>query len=227
MWSTLTTHVGSSGSRRTKTISRLLKLLALPCTLKDLGIEVSTGRVVDFRSRDALLTEPIPAAYPLIYPGNLRDGSFMWPSENIRKVQCRPGRRERHGSACSGGLVLCCKTVLRERGATAIVASAWSPLEIPGPVAFENHLNVFHVKGTGLDEETARGLTIWLNSTLVDRFFRIFSGHTQVNATDLRSMRFPARDALCQLGRHTGALPSQAEIDQLVSSAISHAQRAA
>jgi adenine-specific DNA-methyltransferase len=98
---------------------------------------------------------------------------------------------------------------------------------MPGPIAFENHLNVFHIKGAGLDEETARGLTVWLNSTLVDRFFRMFSGHTQVNATDLRSMRFPTRDALQRLGGYIGALPSQAEIDQLVSDAITDIRTAA
>ena len=33
---------------------------------------------------------------------------------------------------------------------------------------------------------------MWLNSSLVDEFFRTFSGHTHVNATDLRTMRFPS-----------------------------------
>ena len=92
--------------------------------------------------------------------------------------------------------------------------------EVPGPVAFENHLNVFHVKGEGLDEETARGLTVWMNSTLIDRFFRIFSGHTQVNATDLRSMRFPTRDALRRIGQSAGPVASQADVDRLVSAFV-------
>lgn len=108
-----------------------------------------------------------------------------------------------------------------------IVASAWSPLDVRGPVAFENHLNVFHQQGAGLDEATARGLTLWLNSSLVDRFFRTFSGHTQVNATDLRSMRFPAPGALRRLGQHAGSLASQAEVDQLVSAALGKSRGAA
>ena len=62
-------------------------MLALPCTLKELGVEVSTGKVVDFRSRSALLTDPKPSAYPLVYPGNLRGSGFEWPRQDIRKAQ--------------------------------------------------------------------------------------------------------------------------------------------
>ena len=34
----------------------------------------------------------------------------------------------------------------------------------------------------------------------VDEQFRRFSGHTQVNATDLRLMKYPSRDILTRLG---------------------------
>ena len=55
-------------------------------------------------------------------------------------------------------------------------------------MGFENHLNYFHKKGRGIDMPLARGLAAFLNSTLVDAYFRQFNGHTQVNATDLRSL---------------------------------------
>ena len=199
-------------------------MLALPCTLKELRIEVSTGRVVDFRSRSALLTGPTPAAYPLIYPGNLRGGGFEWPRSDIRKAQWfLPVEAKDKELLLPEGWYCVVKRFSAKEERRRIVASAWSPREAPGPVAFENHLNVFHVRGEGLDEETARGLTVWMNSTLVDRFFRIFSGHTQVNATDIRSMRFPTRDVLRRLGQSTGSLASQVEVDQLVSAVMQRA----
>lgn len=68
-------------------------------------------------------------------------------------------------------------------------------------MGFENHLNYFHVGGRGLSMELARGLTAFLNSTLVDVCFRQFNGHTQVNATDLRNLRYPARRQLERIGR--------------------------
>jgi adenine-specific DNA-methyltransferase len=196
-------------------------MLALPHTLKELGLEVSTGRVVDFRSRSALLTEPTPTAHPLIYPGNLRGGGFEWPRQSIRKAQWfAPVEAKDKELLLPEGWYCVVKRFSAKEERRRIVASAWSPHDVPGPVAFENHLNVFHVRGEGFDEETARGLTVWMNSTLVDRFFRTFSGHTQVNATDLRSMRFPTRDALRQLGQGAGPLASQASVDQLVSAVV-------
>jgi hypothetical protein len=67
-------------------------------------------------------------------------------------------------------------------------------------LGFENHLNLFHENKRGLPEELAHGLAAYLNSTFVDENFRRFSGHTQVNATDLKLMRYPSRDVLIEFG---------------------------
>ncbi|WP_258869003.1 hypothetical protein [Alkalilimnicola ehrlichii] len=67
-------------------------------------------------------------------------------------------------------------------------------------LGFENHLNLFHENKQGLPESLARGLAVFLNTTAVDEQFRRFSGHTQVNATDLKLMKYPSRDDLIQLG---------------------------
>lgn len=63
-------------------------------------------------------------------------------------------------------------------------------------IAFENHLNVIHDQGRGVDPVLARGIALWLNSTCVDRYVRAFNGHTQVNATDLRRVPLPRYDEL-------------------------------
>ena len=67
-------------------------------------------------------------------------------------------------------------------------------------LGFENHLNVFHEDKHGLPELLARGLAMFLNTTAVDENFRLFNGHTQVNATDLRKMKYPSRETLIELG---------------------------
>lgn len=52
----------------------------------------------------------------------------------------------------------------------------------------------------------------------IDTYFRQFNGHTQVNATDLRALRYPKRDTLIALGRQLqGILPTQDDLDALVS----------
>lgn len=61
----------------------------------------------------------------------------------------------------------------------------------------------------------------WLNSTVVDDYFRIFSGHTQVNATDLRKLRYPDAVTLKTLGDAGGNLRiTQAETDAIVDEAV-------
>ena len=82
---------------------------------------------------------------------------------------------------------------------------------------FENHLNFFHDHGRGMPLDLARGLGLYLNSSIVDTHFRQFSGHTQVNAADLRNMPYPSRKRLIRAGEaHRAETRSQAETDALV-----------
>lgn len=197
------------------------RMLSLPGTLTDLGVTVSTGRVVDFRSRECLLDDALAGAVPLIYPGNVRGGRVSWPLA-IRKPQWfLPAADKDTRLLVPQGWYCVVKRFSAKEERRRIVAAVWSPEATPGPVAFENHLNVFHTGGAGLDPDIARGLSLWLNSTLVDRYFRTFSGHTQVNATDLRTLRFPDPSTLLALGALAGdRLPGQNEIDALVDEAV-------
>ena len=63
----------------------------------------------------------------------------------------------------------------------------------------------------------AKGLALYLNSSLFDKCFRLFSGHTQVNATDLRKMRYPSREELVRLGMHVrDDMPDQDAVDAIL-----------
>jgi adenine-specific DNA-methyltransferase len=75
---------------------------------------------------------------------------------------------------------------------------------------------VFHIKKQGFDYETAMGLACFLNSSLLDSYFRIFSGHTQVNATDLRNMKYPSLQNLQLLGKKYDIKMNQKQIDNLL-----------
>ncbi len=68
----------------------------------------------------------------------------------------------------------------------------------------------------------AKGLAAYLNSTVVDSYFRQFNGHTQVNATDLRNMPYPSRKQLEQLGKRiSDVFPAQTALDELVKETLS------
>jgi len=194
-------------------------MAGMPATLKDLGLKVSTGRVVDFRSRQNLRETPRDGDLPLVYPGNLREGVIEWP-RNLRKPQGFAVLTEEDRKLLvPSGCYVVVKRFSAKEERRRVVAAVWDPaVNGQADVAFENHLNYFHANGTGLDRDLGVGLSLWMNSGIVDKFFRTFSGHTQVNATDLRTLRFPVLDALRALGRAvtSAALPPQEQIDNLV-----------
>ncbi|HEY3898030.1 MAG TPA: Eco57I restriction-modification methylase domain-containing protein [Chthoniobacter sp.] len=61
------------------------RLSELPDTLASLGLTVSTGRVVDFRLKNALRPQPVPGTVPLLYPCHFNGGTIHWPKLDARK----------------------------------------------------------------------------------------------------------------------------------------------
>ena len=72
-----------------------------------------------------------------------------------------------------------------------VVAAVFEPIDGYSEIAFENHVNVIHQGKRPLSPELASQIAQYLNSDDVDVFFRMFSGNTQVNATDLRRLHVP------------------------------------
>jgi adenine-specific DNA-methyltransferase len=104
-----------------------------------------------------------------------------------------------------------------------VVAAVYDParLRLAERVGFENHLNYFHARGRGMPKVVAWGLATYLNSTLVDAYFRQFNGHTQVNAADLRSLRYPSLTQLKTMGRRAPRSSSeQARVDVVVQAVL-------
>ena len=67
-----------------------------------------------------------------------------------------------------------------------------------------------------LDNDFAKGLWAYLNSNIVDQYFRQFNGHTQVNAADLRMLRYPSRKQLVAMGKQIYGF-DQELFDELVN----------
>ncbi|HET9959448.1 MAG TPA: Eco57I restriction-modification methylase domain-containing protein [Polyangiaceae bacterium] len=194
---------------------------ALACNLRDIGLGVSTGKVVDFRAKWALRGDPGPGIGPLIYPTHFAEGRVRWPKQGKKPNGLLDDASTEELWMPSGTYVLVKRFSAKEER-RRVVAVVFDPEDVPGKkVGFENHLNVFHVNGGGIGPMLARGLAAFLNSTLTDRYFRQFNGHTQVNATDLRNLRYPAADQLLALGKRLedpGC--AQEELDELVADVI-------
>ncbi len=200
------------------------RMASLPCGLADLGINVSTGRVVDFRARDFLRDDPGSNTVPLIYPTHFNCGYVAWPKIGGRKANGLADEDATQALMVPNATYVLTKRFTSKEERRRVVAVVCDPARLPADVTqlgIENHVNYFHANGCGLPKVLARGLAAYLNCSLVDRYFRQFNGHTQVNATDLRSLRYPALDALKTMGKRIGkSFPDQAGLDAIVDKVL-------
>lgn len=188
------------------------------CSLKDLDLKVSTGRVVDFRVKDLLRKESSKESVPLIYPSHFSQGFIKWPILNFKKPDSIARAAKQRGLLLPAGYYVLVKRFSSKEEPRRIVAAVYDPNRIPNDmVGFENHTNYYHRNNQGMPVAMAKGLAVFLNSTIVDQYFRQFSGHTQVNATDLRKLKYPSKEKLQALGsKVSNTFPTQDELDRLV-----------
>ena len=172
-------------------------------TLGEIGLSVSTGPVVDFRVRDHLRASPDASTVPLIYPQHFDGLAVRWPQQGAKKPNALALNSVTRKSTYAPGTYCVVRRLSSKEEKRRVVACVVTPEALGGPerLAFENHVNVFHIRKAGLPPTVARGLAIYLSSTAFDASFRRFNGHTQVNVGDLKHMRYPSLDALNALGR--------------------------
>jgi adenine-specific DNA-methyltransferase len=191
-------HVPTSFGRSSIELSGAIRY-----TLDEIGLMVSTGPVVDFRLKEHLRQMPEAGTVPLLYSGHFSGKTVQWPKENLKKPNAILRNADTEKWLYPSGHYCVTRRFSSKEERRRIVASVVDPVAFTGAstLGFENHLNVFHQFKQGIPEALAHGLTVFLNTTAVDEHFRRFNGHTQVNATDLRSMRYPSRDSLIALGK--------------------------
>jgi adenine-specific DNA-methyltransferase len=172
-------------------------------SLEDIGIKVSTGPVVDFRLKTHLREMPDEDTIPLLYPGHFSGAALEWPKAGLKKPNAIRRNDETEKWLFPNGHYCVVRRFSSKEEKRRIVASVVCPDLFDGADAlgFENHLNVFHQNRQGLPGTLARGLSVFLNATAVDEHFRRFNGHTQVNAADLRAIKYPSRQILMALGK--------------------------
>ncbi|MEI6756648.1 MAG: Eco57I restriction-modification methylase domain-containing protein [Chlorobium sp.] len=171
--------------------------------LSDLGIQVSTGPVVDFRLKEHLRSMPESGTVPLLYPAHFSAIKNTWPIAGMKKPNAILRNSDTEKWLYQNAYYCVVRRFSSKEEKRRIVASVVDPCAFGDAtmLGFENHLNLFHDNKRGLPEALARGLAVYLNTSTVDEHFRRFNGHTQVNATDLRQIRYPSRDILVALGK--------------------------
>lgn len=177
---------------------------AWPHTLNDLGFEISTGPVVDFRGVKHLRNFiENKSCVPLLWMHNIQGINVIWSVEKNGKPQAIEVNPE------SKNIVLPLRNYVvlkrftskeqKKRIQAAVLrAEDFSNFDFIG---IENHLNYIHKKKKILSLDEAYGLAALLNTPIVDQYFRTLNGNTQVNATDLRVLPLPDYETIISIGK--------------------------
>ncbi|MEM9453873.1 MAG: Eco57I restriction-modification methylase domain-containing protein [Myxococcota bacterium] len=170
--------------------------------LRDYGLEISTGPVVPFRATEVLCHEPngVPTV-PLLWMQHVRLDGVEWPSPNgFRKPQHIRADASPKLLVPNQTYVLLRRFSAKEE-ARRLTAAVLKDNQIPGDtVGLENHLNFIHRPAGKLETDEAHGVAALLNSQLLDRYFRISNGNTQVNATEVRALPLPPLPLIKEIG---------------------------
>lgn len=202
--------------------SLLDRLACFNTSLDALNIKVSTGPVVAFRHKNELKAVPQKGTAPLLFPAHL-NGGVVWPKQSKQPNAIEISNKSQKYLWKNNGCYVLTRRFSTKEEKKRIVANYYNA-SIPADwIGFENKLNVFHINHQGMSLPLAKGLYLYLNSSLIDQYYRQFSGHTQVNATDLRFLRYPSKESLKRMGNKiaTNKTPSQEEIDSIINEEIS------
>lgn len=186
-------------------------------TVESVGLCPSTGKVVDFRSRSYIAREKPSErpSVPLVYVGNFPHGQLEHPLSFGKGQWFCLDDEWAAKQVCQPGAYVLVKRFSAKEERRRVVAY---PLVVDDPVALENHSSFLHQgrprKVVPLrSADLAYGLSLWLNSTFIDDWFRGVSGSTQVNAGDIKKMPCPTLDQLEHLGKEWTAGMTQEAID--------------
>jgi adenine-specific DNA-methyltransferase len=192
----------------------------LPCFNTDLAFDISTGPIVDFRLKDKLIFDEPFMGVPLLYAIHIRNQKINWPQQSKKPNAIMLGDMELKKTAFPKGYYILVKRFSAKEERRRICATLLTPDSLPTEYfTVENHLNIIHCKHGSLNKDIALGLTAYLNTAYCDSLFRNFSGHTQVNATDLRNMKYPSSDLLIKLGKQTQSKNPE-EYDQILEKLV-------
>ncbi|MBU2053889.1 MAG: Eco57I restriction-modification methylase domain-containing protein [Proteobacteria bacterium] len=195
-----------------------------PGRLHAYGMEISTGPVVPFRAVSFLDHEgQSPESHvPLLWMQNVKAMCVTWPTAARGKPQhIKVSSQSMPLLVADKNYILLRRFSAKEQArrltaAPLIAGALGSPW-----VGLENHVNFIHRPGGTLTQHEVYGLAVLLNSRLLDIYFRVFNGNTQVSATELRALPLPPLDAIMEIGKMWLSTASTVEnIDALIEEVL-------
>ena len=176
-------------------------------TLRDFGLEVSTGPIVEFRAKE-FLTDFVDeqTTSPLIWMHNIQDMKVMWPAKkNGKQTAILLKEASKPLLVSVRNYVLIKRFSSKEQERRLYAGALLERYFKFKTIGIENHVNYLYRKQGRMAEEETVGLAALLNTSIVDEYFRCLNGNTQVNASDLRVLPLPSLEVIRQVGKCVSA----------------------
>ncbi len=192
-------------------------------SLHQYGMNISTGPVVPFRATQFLhkTDVPIGSRVPLIWMNHVHAMLISFPN-GTRKPQYIGREAAKKSLLLPNRNYVLLRRFSAKEEVRRLVAAPWlKSLVCCSLLGIENHLNYIYRTGGELAEEEAFGLAALFNAKILDTYFRVSSGNTQVSATELRAMPLPPLDKIRLLGRRAKTVncPGDA-LEQIVGETV-------
>ncbi len=203
-------------------------------SLHKYGLEISTGPVVPFRAETLIFDSKSRSKelVPLIWMHNVQPMRVEWPCFNNKSGKPKPSFIKAGEEAFrrrllteDKNLVLLRRFSAKEQHRRLTAAPLLKGRMGSDVIGLENHINYIYRPKGHISKEITLGLAALLNSALLDMYFRISNGNTQVSATEIRAMPLPPLEVIQEIGNTAKGLkkePTLQEIDQLVWNIIRH-----
>jgi adenine-specific DNA-methyltransferase len=195
-------------------------------TLHKYEMNISTGPVVPFRATEFLdqFGNPSEDYAPLVWMSHVLAMQVTFPIETRKPQYISLRASDRSLLLPNRNYVLLRRFSAKEE-ARRLVAAPWLKSNVSGPLlGIENHLNYIYSMREEMNEDEALGLAALLNTELLDTYFRVSSGNTQVSATELRAMPLPPREMIVSIGQRVRKETRGESLDEIVRDVVGAAR---
>lgn len=178
------------------------KISSLPCTFESLGLKVRTGLVIESKCREQLRDMPEEGAIPLIHPQSIKFGQVAFPQKGLKNQFILPASPS---MAQKNRNMLVIKRVPAKTDRHHLLCGIYMATQCPrnAYISTHNKLNFIVCEDSAKEMDTPLlyGLYVALTSDVYERYYRITTASSQVNASELATLPLPEASVLRSMGQ--------------------------
>lgn len=188
-------------------LSLLKKFLSFSYSLKELGLKVSVGPIVQFRNQNFLSRDVFSDNYsPLLISNDIKEDNiiYYYNRKNIRKTHNKSINNKAKYLLPNSNYLLLRKVTAKDDHNTIISTVLEKDFFNAKFIGLDNNLLYFHKinKDEEMSLEECYGLYGLINSCYFKEFYSLINGTHTINVSDFKNMQFPSLESIKKIGNY-------------------------